>query len=642
MKYSEVRREFRATIRAAAFASAVVIPSIAVCGDEQDKNDGGVSIRLILAPSHPDLPPAEVEQAVERVALGVSKADTGGEKSPPLPEVDPGDTQPLAPSHAASQPALSPEPLALESSQPRPATTAETDRPAAAGRDSSNFRLGPTAPAYRMPATSVNRYQSPQRLDRARNVTAEPAPPPPASSIRASGQPNTPDQAEKPLERVNAAKPDATSDLDHLRELVSNSAPAGPIRIDHPQSGTGVSTPDLGSKDSVGGECPGSPDGEVHEQTSQPGDIPLIQSEHPYDAPSASQAKSASETPTYPSTQTRISDPGFSSREMKLQQGIHACLNYFITHPENVVRRGPWALMHATLPLGTEAEVIAGNRRVSAIGWMCFNGVCAKQRMFQPTRTGFRTNNGPGVQGHEGQFLAILAQSQVSPEYPLKIGNKTYQVQDLVRYEMSTCREKSELTFKLIGLSHYLPGDARWRDNRGRTWNLEKMVAEELAQPVIGAACGGTHRLMGLTYALQKRAQAGLPTTGNWARADQYLNDYVDFAMSLQNRDGSFSTEWFEGRGMDQDVERKVQTTGHILEWLIFSLPDDQLRSPRIQQSVEFLVDSVGSNPSYDWPIGPRGHALRALTLYNQRVFGAEVGKLKEHIAQQQSTSVRR
>jgi hypothetical protein len=298
--------------------------------------------------------------------------------------------------------------------------------------------------------------------------------------------------------------------------------------------------------------------------------------------------------------------------------------------------------MHAALPFGVESEVIAGNRRVNTLGWLAFNGTCGKQNMFQPTRQGFRPNVGPGVQGHEGQFLAILAQSRVPGDYPLQINRRQYSVMDLARYEMSTCREKSELTFKLIGLSFYLEPEQRWRDNRGQTWNLEKMVAEELAQPINGAACGGVHRLMGLSYSIIQRQEAGQPITGHWSRAEAYLNDYVNYALSLQNPDGSFSTNWFESRGMQPDVERKVQTTGHILEWLVYTIPDEHLRSNRIHLSLEFLLNSVGREPQRDWPIGPRSHALRAMSVYLQRLYGVQPGKIKDYLANAGGESTRR
>jgi hypothetical protein len=362
-------------------------------------------------------------------------------------------------------------------------------------------------------------------------------------------------------------------------------------------------------------------------------DVQVEQEDHPFDAPSADSTSNVPEP-------TRVEISGqLTAEQRKLREDINRCLSYFVEHPETTVRRSPWAVMHAILPFGVEAELSAGNQRVNAIGWMCYNGMCKTQRIFQPTKTGFRTNLGPGVQGHEGQFLAILAQSKVAPTYPLKIGNRTYTVNDLVRLEMATCREKSELTFKLIGLSYYLDHNQRWRDNQGGVWSLEKLVSEELNQPVVGAACGGTHRLMGLTFSLMQHKQAGLPVTGHWYRAEQYINDFVGYALSLQNSDGSFSTEWFETRANEPNVERKVQTTGHILEWLVFTVPDDQLQSPQILKSVHFLLDTIGSDPSRDWPIGPRGHSLRALALYNQRVFGAQPGKMRQFIANTKTES---
>lgn len=367
----------------------------------------------------------------------------------------------------------------------------------------------------------------------------------------------------------------------------------------------------------------------------KPDDIPLLHEPHPFDAPA--------DESVAPIVKRSALDAGvYSDRELRIEAGIARCLNYYVENPENTVRRGPWALMHAALPMGVEGEVLAGNRRVNTIGWLSFNGTSGKQHMFQPTRTGFRPNVGPGVQGHEGQFLAVLAQSKVRGDFPLQVNGRNYTVMDLARYEMSTCREKSELTFKLIGLSRYLEPDAQWRDNRGRPWSLEKLLVEEMAQPVNGAACGGVHRLMGLSYAIIERQAAGQPITGNWQRAQTYVNNYVQYTLTLQNSDGSFSTNWFESRGMDPSIERRVQTSGHILEWLVYTLPDEHLRSPEIQQGIEFLLGTIGREPQRDWPIGPRGHALRAMALYSQRIFGAEPGQLKSYIADvSQSATVR-
>jgi hypothetical protein len=316
-----------------------------------------------------------------------------------------------------------------------------------------------------------------------------------------------------------------------------------------------------------------------------------------------------------PIVQSKPLDPVLANRLERAE----ACLVFYLNNPESTSVRSPWAVMHALLAFGGDYEMVHGQGRVNAIGWMCHNGTCRTQRMFTPTSVGFKPNVGDGVQGHEGQFLAILAQSNVPLNYPIQIGSSKYTVEDLVRYEMATCKEKSELTFKLIGLSYYLDSNKQWRANDGKIWSISKLIQEELSQPIIGAACGGVHRLMGFSFSVRQRQLQGLQVNGQYARAAKFVKEYIDYTWQLQNPDGSFSTSWYEGRANEPNEERKVQTTGHMLEWLMYTLSDEEIRSPRVGKSIDFLLSKILDKRDQKWPIGPRGHATRAVALYHAR-----------------------
>ena len=303
----------------------------------------------------------------------------------------------------------------------------------------------------------------------------------------------------------------------------------------------------------------------------------------------------------------------------KQLQRTEACLTHYLDNPESTSVRSPWAVMHAVLAFGADYEMIHGKGRVNAIGWMCHNGTCRTQRMFTPKGKGFTPNVGDGVQGHEGQFLAILAQSNVPLNYPIQIGTSKFTVEDLVRYEMATCKEKSELTFKLIGLSYYLDSNKQWRASDGKQWSIQKLIQEELAQPIIGAACGGVHRLMGFSFSVRQRQLQAQPINGQYARAAKFVRDYVEYTWQMQNPDGSFSTNWYEGRGNEPKDERKVQTSGHMLEWLMYTMADEEIRNPRVGKAIDFLLSKIYDQRDYKWPIGPRGHATRAVALYQAR-----------------------
>jgi hypothetical protein len=124
---------------------------------------------------------------------------------------------------------------------------------------------------------------------------------------------------------------------------------------------------------------------------------------------------------------------------------------------------------------------------------------------------------------------------------------------------------------------------------------------------------------MGFSFAVKQRTIQGLPIDGQYARADKFVKEYVEYAWQLQNADGSFSTSWLEGRADEPNEERKVQTTGHILEWILFTVPDAEVNQARVQKSIDFLLTKIYDKKEYKWPIGPRGHATRAVSLYLNR-----------------------
>jgi hypothetical protein len=313
--------------------------------------------------------------------------------------------------------------------------------------------------------------------------------------------------------------------------------------------------------------------------------------------------------------------PGSLERLTKLRQQVRRALHLQFGNPESVAERSSWGIMHAALSFGQESIVAMNGRHFNAIEWLASNGSCRGHQLMIVRNERLNLQNGIGYQGHDGQFLAILAQCQVPSTIQLTAENRRFQLQDILRLEMDTCKPKTELTFKLIGLSHYLTSDSSWVSDDGAYWNIERLVKEELDQPVIGAACGGTHRLMALSYSLKRRFKEDLPIDGEWKRSQDFLSDFVKYTLSLQNADGSFSTKWFEGREALPDNQRRLQTTGHILEWLVFTLDRQQLTDPRIVRAANYLTDLMLNNPSTKWEVGPRGHAIRALGQFNRKLF---------------------
>ncbi len=332
----------------------------------------------------------------------------------------------------------------------------------------------------------------------------------------------------------------------------------------------------------------------------------------------------------------------FSRQMLQLRDRNRSCLMYYYQRPESVTKRSPWGVLHAMIAFGVDSELQMGRQRVNAIGWLCYNRPCRGLKLMHFDGKFPVPRLGPGYQGHEGQLLSMLALSRVKPSYPMRVDGHDLTVQDLIEYEKWTCRSKTELTFKLIALAHYLPSDATWTSKWGERWSIPRLIQEELAQPLNGACCGGTHRLIGQSMAIKVRQKRGEPVNGQWLRAKKYVDSYHKYVIRLQNRDGSFSTSWLKKRDGSGDIDRRIQTTGHILEWLVFSLPENELTDPRIVRAVSFLSTSMLKYRQNDWEIGPRGHALRALALYNERVFEEKPGQRRALLAKRPRKSSRK
>ena len=154
-------------------------------------------------------------------------------------------------------------------------------------------------------------------------------------------------------------------------------------------------------------------------------------------------------------------------------------------------------------------------------------------------------------------------------------------------------RQGPEITWTLWALSHYLDTNAQWHNRHGEPWSIERMVQIQTRESVISAPCGGTHGLFALSYARNKHLATGGTIRGVWMEADQKIQRFIEEGRVLQNSDGSFSTEYFRGRGFSNDFNDRIAHSGHMLEWLMMALPQSRLKEPWVRKGLDRLADRL-------------------------------------------------
>ena len=284
----------------------------------------------------------------------------------------------------------------------------------------------------------------------------------------------------------------------------------------------------------------------------------------------------------------------------------------------------PWQIFHNILAMRQDTVLRLGDQKVNAIEWLA---TTEPQFDNQPwlllTKHGAKFHPYTRIyafEGHPSQFLALLSHSNLPMDYPFHVQGKVVTLQDLVNNSMKEVNTAEEVTWVLWALQHFLKPDAVWVNQLNETWSIERLVQMETTAPVVGAPCGGNHRLFALTKARDKYLASGGQMRGVWYLADQKIKQHIEIARSLQNADGSFSNEFYKGPGHTTDVNKRFNTTGHTMEFLSVGLPKERLNETWVRNAVWMLSRELILNRDTKIDCGPLFHSLDALILYRDRI----------------------
>ena len=231
-------------------------------------------------------------------------------------------------------------------------------------------------------------------------------------------------------------------------------------------------------------------------------------------------------------------------------------------------------------------------QKVNAITCLCWDLPCGGYHVLAWDGGHIAARIGYGLQDDPAELLAMLAMAYVPSDYPLRAGPTTRTVADLVESEKLSCRSGTEMSLRLIGLSHYVE-QATWKNSLDETWSIEQMVAEELSLPPLAGP--RDHEAAGAQLcARPPGGQVEAAVGRRVGRAKTFVEDYQGYVLRTQSGDGGWSFRPAGGQASDRDYAVQFLTTGQIAEWLALSLPAQKLEEPSVVRAVEYL-DTVST-----------------------------------------------
>jgi hypothetical protein len=227
-------------------------------------------------------------------------------------------------------------------------------------------------------------------------------------------------------------------------------------------------------------------------------------------------------------------------------------------------------------------------------------------------------------QGHADQWLGYLSDCHLPLDEPIVVEGEKHTIADYIDQAKLDVHKNTTLEYSwtLMALTAYYPTDYTWKAGDGNEWNIEKLVEIELGHNLDSSACGGSHRMTGLTMAYNRHVAAGKPITGVWKKLEDRIHECIDKAHQLQNPDGSLSSNYFARPGKSADLAVCMGSAGHVLEFLCTAMDKEQLQQPWVKRATLDMCKTFRKTKPVDVECGALFHAAHGLVRYREKVFG--------------------
>jgi hypothetical protein len=292
-----------------------------------------------------------------------------------------------------------------------------------------------------------------------------------------------------------------------------------------------------------------------------------------------------------------------------------------------------WQIVHGALAFQREFLVNDAARDISAVDYILAGGKMKGLDLRRgdlldeaTKRYGIATvvSEDKMGQGHTDQWLGYLSDCHLPLDEPIVVEGEKHTIADYIdQAKLDVYKNPTqEFSWTLMALTAYYPTDYTWKAGDGSEWNIARLVEIELGHSLDASACGGTHRMTGLTMAYNRHVAAGKPVSGVWKKLADRIQECIDKAHQYQNSDGSLSSNYFARPGKSADLAVCMGSAGHVMEFLAVAMDKEKLQESWVKRATLDVCKLFRKTKPVDVECGALFHAAHGLVLYREKVFG--------------------
>jgi beta-lactamase regulating signal transducer with metallopeptidase domain len=291
----------------------------------------------------------------------------------------------------------------------------------------------------------------------------------------------------------------------------------------------------------------------------------------------------------------------------------------------------PWQIMSGIEGLRRDMLLKDGKNTVNALEWIQEGPSFRGESWFEKTKHGGRAHpfSKPyWFEGHINQFFSKLAACRLPLDTQFGTPDGPITIQDMIDHAKMVVNDREAVSWTILALCRYLPPDTKWTNAKGEEWSIERLVDIEVGKQVGGPTSpnGGTDLLYALAVARNEYLKTGKPLEAVWLKADEKIRTYIDVAKSQQNPDGTLSSDFFRSSKRKDDFDKRLASSGHLLQFLMHAVSDEQLKEDWIRRAVEATANDIQVNGKEYVSCDPLFTATEALTTYLERVAQTSIG----------------
>lgn len=218
---------------------------------------------------------------------------------------------------------------------------------------------------------------------------------------------------------------------------------------------------------------------------------------------------------------------------------------------------------------------------------------------------------------HRDQLLAVLGELGYPAATEMIVGEVSFSVRDLIADSLANYHaDQAEIGWTAMAYALYLPPRKQWVNKFGETFTFDDLAETVLTRSLHKESCVGSH-LVWATLALYRVDREFTPLVSEMMRSRLHrrIQEYVDAAISNQNADGSWGSDWYGVESMPErwlhnvpdpdSFHSKLVATSHIPQWLMAMPSNIDVPDTILHEAGRWLIRVLGAA---DHPPSPTEH----------------------------------